>query len=606
MIIPCIFGTTKGREVLPLVPTSGINDIKFDDAWIGVTTSQVKLRTDLDCFRVYRRTVGANTLTWIGLYRSVNEIGYKREGGFYGAGVWLVNGSINSALLISVLKNLADQVKNLAQDNGQFIKTISEIKNSLSLPEDTAALVKSEKKQSGGISSNANTTAFFTAIDDVAELIDWSQSSESAEFFGNVFIGDTNQFVPAHSEFGFSKLFRNLAHALNEIVSSLYSNFKSISAELALLKEQHSVFLTEKRKLEIEINTLKAELAKSKAERNIQTLVTDRGNDLYQKGGKETEKYDDEYVDFNRSNINFAILMLLPLIFVLGLIYWFKFGDLRSSVFLSSVITLVFIAIYFIIQKFIEALEEIKISIQPLIIFSMLALLLNISIPSIIFVSNIIAEKLSSKPPSIIQTERNNITNSRTTLDTSTIPIVEDEGNTSHVSTGAQKPPEENKQDVGGDQIAEFIGNNFLPNAGEMDSKHNISQPGSNVANDTKVSPSNRQQTNSTTSSDQDNDAIKQLIKYLNTKGKGPADRLPVRIMVKYLSETDQEEMKAELVVVGAQFSDLKVRIHCENDNFAKELGKPLPLKLSDYKINTSKESKSSNRGYQVLDGNCH
>jgi len=112
--------------------------------------------------------------------------------------------------LINVLKNLADQVKQLAQSNGQFVKTIAEIKNSLSLPQETSALVNSEGKLAGGISATANATVFFSSMEDLPSLIDWAQSSVSAEFFNNVFVGDVSQFVAAQSEFGFSKLFSNL------------------------------------------------------------------------------------------------------------------------------------------------------------------------------------------------------------------------------------------------------------------------------------------------------------------------------------------------------------------------------------------------------------
>jgi hypothetical protein len=101
-----LFGTTTGLELqhFPLVNNAPLP--KLEEAWIGVTPGQVILRQEKDAYVLFRRTVDQHLVTWIGLYRPAREMGYDRPGGFYGAGVWLVDHVADAKLLVDLLREI--------------------------------------------------------------------------------------------------------------------------------------------------------------------------------------------------------------------------------------------------------------------------------------------------------------------------------------------------------------------------------------------------------------------------------------------------------------------------------------------------------------------
>jgi hypothetical protein len=319
MIIPCIFGTTKGLEVLYLAQR---NSIKLDDAWIGVTTSQVKLDPNADCFRMSRRAVGNQILTWIGVYRAVNEIGYNRGGGFYGAGVWLIEVTVDIELVTQTLTKLADQVKKLGQNGGQFVRTISEIKNALQLPSETAALLGSARPMSSGLSVDANSTAFFTTPTQRLAVLDWAQNSSAAECFGSVFVADADQFVPSQSKYGTSRQFSGIAAATESVLANLNGTLAKVSKENGSLRDQLVRLNIENKSLEASVLRLKADFARvdharKMAERRRQTYV--EANDSRHEG------------DNNIGSLITIVGAGSGLLFVAAVAFYFTFNNISVS-----------------------------------------------------------------------------------------------------------------------------------------------------------------------------------------------------------------------------------------------------------------------------------
>lgn len=147
-ITPCIFGTTSGFEIhtltrLPL----GVEDLDF-----AIKSSEVELSAGDLCVKTFRLWVNSELFTWIGLYRKAYEIGFRREGGFYGAGLWLSNITVDSHLVMDVLIDLSDQVHALAIKGEDFHRQLSDIVDSIQVPQSLFPLKESsERYRSGGI-----------------------------------------------------------------------------------------------------------------------------------------------------------------------------------------------------------------------------------------------------------------------------------------------------------------------------------------------------------------------------------------------------------------------------------------------------------------------
>jgi hypothetical protein len=198
MINLSIYGITKGLEVISLSNHISSN-VLFQDALIEITPNQITLKYNTDVFRIFKKRINNQNLIWIGLYRGVNEIGYSRVGGFYGAGIWLLEATADPRQIIPFLCNLADQIKDNAIIGNNFIKQISEIKNVVDFHEKLAELEKGLKLGSKGLSIDSKKTLFFTSISNAVSIIDWLQNSTASEFFNGAFIGSDDQFVSSQS-----------------------------------------------------------------------------------------------------------------------------------------------------------------------------------------------------------------------------------------------------------------------------------------------------------------------------------------------------------------------------------------------------------------------
>ncbi len=251
MIVLSLFGTTTGLEVQHFMPGKDASPIKIDNTWVEVSPNQVALRSDADCYLLQRRKQDGKTLTWVGLYRSAREIGYDRQGGFYGAGVWLIDITVDARTLLEVLANLANQVRDKALSGGKFIKRIADIRSEISMPPQLGALASTLGNLAGGGCSAAGSVAFVVTSAQAPEIIEWAQKSRTAELFSTVFVGSADQYVANKTEFQQIYKFNGLQEAIDAAyvkrVNDLSNHNQKLSKECEEAKDNLTqALLTEK------------------------------------------------------------------------------------------------------------------------------------------------------------------------------------------------------------------------------------------------------------------------------------------------------------------------------------------------------------------------
>lgn len=185
-ITPCIFGTTNGFEIQSLTNVQ----LNMDKLAFGVTRSEVELSDHDECVKIFRFRSSSDVHTWIGIYRKAYEIGFSREGGYYGAGLWLAGITVNARIALEVLKDLADQVNQLALLNGRFQCSLSSITDEMHAPAGLGPLKESSKRYlRGGLSAEALPTAYIPQYGSPREMLDWAQTAMFGEKFRALIIG---------------------------------------------------------------------------------------------------------------------------------------------------------------------------------------------------------------------------------------------------------------------------------------------------------------------------------------------------------------------------------------------------------------------------------
>ena len=190
-ITPCVFGTTNGFEIRTLTEVPLI----VEDLGFGVTRSEVELSDQDECVKIFRLRIRSEVYTWIGLYRKCYEIGFSREGGYYGAGLWLAGITVNARLALDVVRNLADQVSRLAIENGRFMRPLSAITNSMDIPPGLVPMKEaSERYLRGGLSAEATPGAYICQAVALREIVDWAQTDMLADKFRSIIIASSDSF----------------------------------------------------------------------------------------------------------------------------------------------------------------------------------------------------------------------------------------------------------------------------------------------------------------------------------------------------------------------------------------------------------------------------
>ena len=196
MLIPIIFGTTSGFEVVPLIGEK----MPLEDILLECSSSEMEIcGGESFCVARYNSGVGGGEVTWIGLYRPAKEIGRSRPGGYFGAGVALVDSKAEPALIVNLLRTLVDKVRALALVDDQFAKKLIDVKSAIVLPPEYRLLKDAAQvltQSDGGLYPGGEVGFVAEESEGLLELIRWAQQGESAEVFAKIFIG-SNASRPA-------------------------------------------------------------------------------------------------------------------------------------------------------------------------------------------------------------------------------------------------------------------------------------------------------------------------------------------------------------------------------------------------------------------------
>lgn len=193
-IIPCLFGTTRGFEMLELVHLN----FKVKDLLVAITHAEVELGLDDPCVKILRIKEENRTHTWVGLYRKAYEMGFSREGGYYGAGVWLSDATVNARQIMDALEDLCQQIRRLALQDRKFQRTLADIEPQLVASPALNALLKGTPTPvRGGISADAKTCAFITQTQAVQDIINWAQTDAMAHNFQSIIVAPASAFPKA-------------------------------------------------------------------------------------------------------------------------------------------------------------------------------------------------------------------------------------------------------------------------------------------------------------------------------------------------------------------------------------------------------------------------
>jgi hypothetical protein len=191
VIVPCIFGTTRGFEIIEMADLP----VKMQDLIVAVTHGEVELSLEDTCIKILRIKISSEIYTWIGLYRKAYELGFSREGGYYGAGFWLSDTTVNASQILDVLEDLAQQIRRLALEDRKFQRPLSSIVQQLVPSQTFRTLVSSNSPYvKSGISAEAKNCAFICQPQSAHSIVDWAQNDALAHNFQSVIIAPASAF----------------------------------------------------------------------------------------------------------------------------------------------------------------------------------------------------------------------------------------------------------------------------------------------------------------------------------------------------------------------------------------------------------------------------
>lgn len=237
MIDLCLFGVSAGLQTRHM-PLCNNNDSfpKTEDSWIEISTRDIIFEGDAEITMIARRQTSSHVMTWIGLYRPAREVHLNRSGGYYGAGMWLIDSAISGQVAIKLVVSLADQLRDNALLDGRFIKNVTELNLSdFKLPRHTSDILNAcySVKGLGGIIPGSATQAIITDKAKTSPILDWAQRSKTADFFGSVLIVSPERLLPVDEQaFRRTKTFNSIP----DVVDFVYEH-----RVLALLQSNKQV-----------------------------------------------------------------------------------------------------------------------------------------------------------------------------------------------------------------------------------------------------------------------------------------------------------------------------------------------------------------------------
>jgi len=252
VIIITLFGTTRGLELQHF--PFGVNALhhRLEDAWIGITASQLNLRPEKNAVVVSRRSLENQLATWIGIYRPAIEMGYERPGGFYGAGAWIIDHVVDARLLIESLEEMANQIKDIAMQRNHFVKKISDARNEFSPPSRASVLLSTLAKVQQGLAAEGE-SAFIVEDLSYIEVIEWAQRARSASHYSKVFIGSATH-IPMAGRSPTLKVFESLSLSIEGAYQGLSLKYRAVNERAYSLSQEVNRFQEEKTQLENDRN----------------------------------------------------------------------------------------------------------------------------------------------------------------------------------------------------------------------------------------------------------------------------------------------------------------------------------------------------------------
>lgn len=293
-ITPCIFGTTKGFEIQTLTRIP----LNVDDLDFAITRSEVELSGQHPCIKIFRKKVKSEIFTWIGLYWKAFEIGFSRDGGYYGAGLWLEGITVNSRDAIQVLFDLANQVEALAITNGRFEQPLLSIIDRMQIPLKLVPLNESSKSYlRGGLNIAAIPSAFIGQLEQgtVREMVDWAQNDVLADKFRALIIAPEQSFPKGAS----SRLERY--NDLNDVVRKLESD---LSLRIARLE-------ADKLALQQHVETLKNDVLNAEKDAKKWKELYAKKSTSFQKTPDHNDLSHWSWTDFLKYSTVFVVIVVL-------------------------------------------------------------------------------------------------------------------------------------------------------------------------------------------------------------------------------------------------------------------------------------------------------
>lgn len=280
MLRIALMGVTLGTEL----STFGKLPITLpDESSIELSATELKLPHDTKVYVVWRRQIDEKILTWIGVYHHALEIGGSRDGGYYGAGVWLLGTTARGAAVSHLLDNLSEQVHVLAMEGGQqFLRKLSDIRSEIAWPEQAVDVVGYSMQPivSGlGLGTGDLPTAYIDLSDPLdASSLDWcldsvqtsvsfsgysrmilstsAEVSESVKGFGRYTVMTPAQIVRDDAE-QLSELVRRVEHAniavleKNQAVQELKSVQQTLQNDRAEAQRVHDILQQRSKQAEL-------------------------------------------------------------------------------------------------------------------------------------------------------------------------------------------------------------------------------------------------------------------------------------------------------------------------------------------------------------------
>jgi hypothetical protein len=286
-----LIGVTPEFEIVSF----GKLPFQLADDWIIVSPGEVELAKGQSLYLVSRRQVDQYTLTWIGLYRYAKELGGNRTGGYYGAGIWLVDQVASGNHVVKLLALLAEQVNLLAMQNDQFLRPLSSIQEHIRFPKIEIDQVKQSRTNlTNGCGLNIDN--FARAYLDFSEIgnalnmgwfVDWIQIGTNFTEYGRVLLS-ADSFVSAsvkrlgrltfvtpqaliqHMPSLVDTNFKQLENAIQKLTDTEKTllELRSKNTELAennkILNDKHENLLSRLGECEVKVISVNAELSQQK------------------------------------------------------------------------------------------------------------------------------------------------------------------------------------------------------------------------------------------------------------------------------------------------------------------------------------------------------